>query len=284
MKTKQVQVPLLLLFLTVLGSACRSKEPADPNTPPPDSSLLSKCDVSLTYDAETTTLWEAANPQEAGQLSTVDKALMLPQKTRKSETICLKEDGQYTITTEIQTPEAPINYPEGTLGAPLPPRYKKVINNNGALTFLNAIGEVIGNDGVLTPAFTETLETVEMFKTLKQQPALSSADFENGLAVLTANGLNATQFPDGIVASRTNHSDGSYSVAVIDKNARMQTGQLNFDVNGKLQHLYMMKVSGTAPNVVFERMVRVTFIQAVESGVQIKRTEATEYRSFNLNF
>ncbi|MBN8685284.1 MAG: hypothetical protein J0L99_21750 [Chitinophagales bacterium] len=273
----------MLFFLTVLGSACRSKEPADPDNTP-NSSLLSNCDVSLTYDAETTTLWEAANPQEAGQLSTADKALMLPQKTRKAETICLKEDGQYTITTEILTPEEPINYPEGTLGKPREPRYKKVINNNGALTYLNAIGEVIGNDGVLTPAFTEALETVEMFKTLKQQPALSSADFENGLAVLTANGMNATQFPNGILASRTNHPDGSYSVAVIDKNARMQTGQLNFDVNGKLQHLYMMKVSGAAPNVVFERMVRVTFIQAVESGVQLKRTEATEYRSFNLNF
>lgn len=283
MKTKQVPVPILLLCLTVLDSACKSKELSDPNTPS-NTGLLSNCNLSLVYDAETTTLWEAANPQESAQLSVADKALMLPQKIRKSETICLKEDGQYTITTEILTPEAPINYPEGTLGKPREPRYKKVINNNGTLTFLNAIGEVIGNDGVLNTAFTEVEEVVELFKTLKQQPTLSSADFENGLAVLTANGMNATQFPDGIVASRTNHPDGSYSVAVIDKNARMQTGQLNFDVNGKLQHLYMMKVSGVAPNVTIERMVRVLFIQAVESGVLLKRTEATEYRSFDLNF
>ena len=281
MKLKQLSPLLFFLPLLCWGISCKSNDQEDTTT---NQALVSNCVVELTYDAETTTMMEAANPQEAAQLTELDKALMLPKNDRKLESICLKEDGKYLITSEYLTPTHPIQYPVGTIGEPFKPRYKKVINNNGDLTFLNALGETIYNDGTFTTPTTEVLSVIELFQTLKTQPAVTDADFSNTISVLAANGLNTTQFPNGIVAARTNHTDNSYSIAIIDKNAHMQTGQLNFDANGVLQHLFMIKLSGVAPQVVFERMVQVDFINAFESGVRLKRTQLTNYQTFNLLF
>ncbi|MDX2281836.1 MAG: hypothetical protein NW218_19755, partial [Saprospiraceae bacterium] len=139
MKLKQIPPLFILSSFFYWTSSCKSDEP---NNPRPSSD----CAVELTYDAETTTMMEAENPQEAAQLTELDKALMLPKNDRKLESICLKEDGKYLITSEYLTPTHPIQYPVGTIGEPFKPRYKKVINNNGDLTFLNALGETIYND------------------------------------------------------------------------------------------------------------------------------------------
>lgn len=276
MKPKAYAIPAISICM-VFALSCKDNANNVP-TPVPE------CNVSLNYDAETTTVFEAAQIADTSQLTLTDRCMMLPRNERVLESICLKSDGKFTITSEYIDPVHPIVYPEGTIGRPRQRKYKKVVNDNGTLTYYNAQNEVIDNDVTLYGPDTDIQALIATFTSLKSQPALDSVDFNHALSLMASSGLSMTQFPNGIVATRTNLGSAGYSISLIDKQAHMQIGQLNFDTNGTLQHLYMLKVSGVAPNVVFQRMIKVDFFKAFESGVRTKRTEFTDYKTFNLNF
>jgi hypothetical protein len=246
--------------------------------------LPSDCAVSMEYDAETTTLIRPAKASDLAQLSLLDRTLMLPQRERRQEQICLQEGGLYRMTSELLTPEQPIEYPPQTIGAWLKPNYHRFENLNGNVTFYNAQGEAIDADWVPADA-SAALEVVQLFAALRELPPLTDAEFAAGLDTLVAYGLPPlTTHGSQLATSRTVHPDGSYSISVIDKTARMAIGQLNFEASGELSTLHLLKVSGQAPNVQLERMVRVFFFDAIESEVRMKAEQITVFKSFSLSY
>lgn len=253
-------------------------------TQPPIFGLPNDCAVSMEYDAETTTLVRPAKASDLTHLSLLDRALMLPQRERRLEKICLQEGGLYRMTSELLTPEQPIEYPPQPIGAWLKPNYHRFENLNGNVTFYNAQGEAIDTDWVPADA-SAALEVVQLFAELRELPPLTEAEFAAGLDTLVAYGLpSLTAHGSQLATSRTVHPDGSYSISVIDKNARMAIGQLNFEANGELSTLHLLKVSGQAPNVQLERMVRAFFFDAIESEVRMKAEQITVFKSFTLSY
>lgn len=236
----------------------------------------------MQYDAETTTLIQPANASEAAQLSDLDKAVMLPKREREIVELCFDDQGNYTISTEYDTPEHPIEYPLHTAGIWLKPEYKRVVNHNGQLTYYNSLNEVLSTDFTTGDQLGEVSEILSLFQEIKTLPPLTNQGFSAALDSLAAHGLTMTAHSGNIVTHRTDHTDGSYSIVVIDKNARMQVGQLNYDANGVLGTLYMLQVEGVAPNVVFKRLQRVFFFDAVESGVRMRHQTITDFKTFSL--
>ncbi|MBK9336701.1 MAG: hypothetical protein IPM98_08920 [Lewinellaceae bacterium] len=267
---------LLVLFLFSF-SACQLFEDKAV-----DDRSSTACQISMLYDAETTTLIQPANASEASQLSDLDKAVMLPKREREIVELCLDDQNNYTVSTEYGTPEHPIEYPPHTAGVWLNPDYKRVVNHNGQLTYYNSLNEVLRTDFTPGDQLGEVSEILSLFQEIKTLPPLTNQNFSAALDSLAAHGLTMTAHSGNIVSHRTDHADGSYSIVAIDKNARMQVGQLDYDANGALSTLYMLQVEGVAPDVVFKRLKRVFFFDAVESGVRMRHQTTTDFKTFSL--
>ncbi|MBK8966737.1 MAG: hypothetical protein IPM36_08645 [Lewinellaceae bacterium] len=267
------------MSLVFAAFSCRSEKVTPPG---PDKQLLiSGCDIGMAYDAETTTQIMPANPADIAQLSTLDRALMLPQRERRMESVCVMQDGTYTIETELMEPTRPIEYPERTVGLWPKPAYKRMVNANGVITYYNGENEQIGNE-VIDDRSSLALAVVQMFQEMESNPVPSDQVFTNYIDALSANGLPHTAQSSNIYTAQVNNPDGTSSVMVVDKNARMKVGQIDFDTEGHPCTLYMLKVEGQAPNVTFKQMTQVIYFNAVDSEVRMKIQKTTVFDTFSL--
>lgn len=278
-KMKASWLHYLLLSIVFAALSCKS-EKVDP-TDPDKLSLISTCDIGMAYEAETTTLIMPANPSDISQLSTLDSALMIPQRERRMESVCVMQDGTYSIEAVLMEPTDPIEYPAGTVGLWPKPAYKKMVNTNGVITYYNGENEQI-DDNVTYDRSSLALAVVQMFQELENNPVQSDQRFTNYIDALSANGLPHTAQSSNIYTAQVNNPDGTSSVVVVDKNARMKVGQIDFDTEGYPCTLYMLKVEGQAPNVAFKQMVQVTYFNAVDSGVRMKMQKTTVFNAFSL--
>jgi len=73
-------------------------------------------------------------------------------------------------------------------------------------------------------------------------------------------------------------------VFVIDKKARMQVGQFDYDADDNLSSFYLLRVEGVAPNVTFKRLHSALFFRALDSNVRMKHETITEFKTFSLAF
>lgn len=265
--------------LVFSAPSCKSDKvgPTDPDK----QLLISTCDIGMAYDAESTTLIMPANPADVSQLSTLDKALMLPKRERRMESVCLMDDGTYTIESELMEPSNPIELPENTIGVGSKPAYKKMVNANGIISYYNSENEKI-NDEVVTDQATLSLAVVQTFQELENNPVQNDQQFTNFLDALSTNGLAHTAQGGNIYTNLVTNPDGTSSVAVIDKAARMKVGQIDFDQEGHPCTLYMLMVTGQAPNVELKHMTQVIYFNAVESEVRMKMQKTTVFKSFSL--
>jgi hypothetical protein len=85
------------------------------------------------------------------------------------------------------------------------------------------------------------LAVVQMFQEMASYPVPSDQDFSNYLDALSANGLPHTAQSSHIFTTQVNNPDGTSSVTVVDKNARMKVGQIDFDAEGRPIALYMLE-------------------------------------------
>ena len=278
-KMKASGLHYLLLSLVFAAWSCKPEKiiPTDQH----GQNLISACAVGMAYDAESTTVIVPVSPADISQLSTLDRALMLPQRDRRKETVCVMQDGSYTITTELMEPTAPIEYPERTVGLWPKPAYKKMVNTNGVITYYNGENEQIGNE-ITNDRSSVALAVFQMFQEMKNNPTQSDQKFTNYIDALSANGLPHTAQSSNIYTTQVNNPDGTSSVMVVDKNARMKVGQIDFDTEGHPCTLYMLKVAGQAPNVEFKQMTQVIYFNAVDSGVRMKVQKITVFNSFSL--
>jgi hypothetical protein len=279
MKNNLSRLFYLLFGLVIAISSCKSDKinPSEPDK----HFLISHCTVGMAYDAETTTLIMPANPADSAQLSILDKALMLPQRERRMESVCVMQDGTYTIETELMEPNDPIEYPSGTVGLPPKPAYKRMVNTNGIISYYNGVNEKIKEEVTYDRA-DMALAVVQMFQEMASSPVPSDQDFTNYLDALSANGLPHTAQSSHIFTTQVNNPDGTSSVTVVDKNARMKVGQIDFDAEGRPIALYMLKVEGQAPNIVFKQMVQVVYFNAADSAVRMKQQKTTVFNAFSL--
>lgn len=269
----------LLLCFVFATLSCQPEKITPPHSD--KWSLISACDIGMAYDAESTTLIMPANPADVSLLSTLDKALLLPQRERFMESICVMQNGAYTIETELMEPVNPIEYPEGTVGLWPKPAYKKTVNANGVITYYNGENEQIDVE-VTYDRSSDVLALVQLFQELKNNPVQSNQRFTNYIDALSANGLPHTAQSSSIYTTQVNHPDGTSSVMVVDKNARMKVGQIDFDTEGHPCTLYMLKVAGQAPNVEFKQLTQVIYFNAVDSGVRMKIQKTTVFNDFSL--
>ncbi len=262
-----------LFALVLLLSACRDNV-TNPST---------QCRVQMTYDAEVTTLIRPEKSSDAALLSDLDRALTLPKREGERVQLCIDAEGNYTISTEYITPENPIEYPAYTVGVWLKPRYKRSVNVNGEITYYNEANEVVEvgyTDGDSHSGLV--IGILNSLNELSKSAALTDREFASALDTLSAHGLPITHHDDKIATSRISHADGSFSVIVIDKKARMQVGQLDYDANGALSTFYLLEVEGVAPKVLFKRWHRVFFFNAVDSNVRMKHETITKFKHFSL--
>ena len=277
MKGSGLHYLLLSLIFAALSCKRENTTPFDPD----EQFLISTCAVGMAYDAESTTVIAPVSPADISQLSALDRALMLPQRDRCKETVCVMQDGSYTISTELLEPTHPIEYPERTVGLWPKPAYKKMVNTNGVITYYNGENEQIGNE-ITYNRSSVALAVVQMFQEMKNNPIQSDQKFTNYIDALSANGLPHTAQSSNIYTTQVNNPDGTSSVMVVDKNARMKVGQIDFDTEGRPSALYMLKVEGQAPNIVFKQMIEVSYFDAVDSGVRMKMQKTTVFNSFSL--
>jgi hypothetical protein len=268
---------LFCLVFSALSCKYEKLAPTEPNK----QLLISNCDIGMAYDAESTTLIMPANPADVSQLSTLDKALMLPKRERLMESVCLMDDGTYTIESELMEPSNPIELPERTIGVGSKPAYKKMVNANGVISYYNSENEKI-NDEVVNDQSALALAVVQMFQELEDNPVQNDLKFTNYLDALTANGLAHTAQNGNKYTTLVTNPDGTLSVAVIDKVARMKVGQIDFDQEGHPCTLYMLMVTGQAPNVELKQMTQVIYFNAVESQMRMKMQKTTVFNSFSL--
>jgi hypothetical protein len=226
------------------------------------------------------------DPNEAARLTVLDRSLLLPQRDRRLETFCLQADGSYTIETEILTPENPIVYPDNTVGVWPKPKYARSVNQNGLVSYYNAVGEKIDEELLNGSAAVAVFKLVEAFQATKDYP-LDAADDEVTDQLLNAmqdQGFTITDQGNEVVSFMRTHPDGRSNIVLIDKDARMQIGQMSLDAEGQAIGGYILRVSGQAPNVTLEEMLEITYFQAVESKVVLQRIQATVYHDCALNF
>jgi hypothetical protein len=259
--------------LLLLLSACKD----DPR--PSDN-----CRIQMTYDAEITTLIRPDKIADTARLSDLDRALTLPKREREKVQLCIDAQGNYTITTQYDTPERPITYPPHTAGVWPKPRYHRAVNVNGQITYYNAQNEVIDVDFSGEEPSGSALEILHLLRQLKNAPSITDQQFAAALDTLAARGLPLTHHDPNFATGRIYHADGSSSVFVIDKKARMQVGQFDYDADDKLSSFYLLRVEGVAPNVTFKRLHSALFFNAIDSNVRMKHETITEFKTFSLTF
>lgn len=272
--------PLIFtLFLLLLLSSCRE------GTPLPDevASRSEICDVKMDYDGESTTIIQPAKAAEISLLSDLDKALMFPVKERTVVRACLSADGAYTISTEYATPEEPLQYPEGVMQLWPQPKYRRMLSENGKISYFNDLGEVIGSDFIINDYSGNVVQAVQSLLELKQGDVMNEQRFEAGLDSLALYGMGELNKNGDIITIKHTFEDNTAAISVINKKNRMQIGQINYDAVGNLTSLYMLKVDGAAPDVTWRRLYEVSFFDAVESNVRMKRQKITIFKSFSLS-
>lgn len=271
---------LLFLFLFLLFGtyACKPDKDSEPK-----KTLITGCGVSLQFEAETTTFIRPHDASQTSQLSILDSALMMPQRERTIESVCIKPNGDYRIEKTFATPDDPIGYPVRAINLFPKATYKRMVNNNGSITFLNELDEVIDSD-IVGNISSMADEVLTLFQELKEAPPLTDADFTNALNILSNNGLSLLAHDENILTTRVDHPGGAFSIMVIDKNIRMKVGQMDFDQEGHPCTAYFVDAIGQAPNVVFQKMIQNTWFKAIDSGVRMKMTKMTDFKSFNLDF
>ena len=111
---------------------------------PEDPDYNTDCQVHLSYDAVTTTLIQPANAADTAQLSFLDRVFTTPKIERHLLSACFSENGDYVVTDELATPPGPPPAsPEHTLPTWLKPKYKKVVNQNGQLSYYDASNQLL---------------------------------------------------------------------------------------------------------------------------------------------
>ncbi len=271
---------LLLFFLAFVMLSCRHERLTPADNP---ISLIDHCDVGMSYDAESTTLIMPVFSSDTSQLTLLDKALMLPQRERRRESVCLMNDGSYTIESEFLTPLDPIILPKRTVGTWPKPAYHKLVNTDGIVKYYNEENEEIKIEAIENDA-PFAYRIVQAFQEVKDNPVANDEVFTNYIDALSANGLVHTAQGGNIYTNLVNHPDGTFSVAAIDKAARMKVGQIDFDQSGRPVGLYMLVVTGQAPQVEFKKLTQVIYFDAVESRVRMKMLTNTVFNSFSLKY
>ncbi len=242
------------------------------------------CRIQMTYDAEITTLIRPEKIADTARLSHLDRALSLPKREREKVQLCIDAQGNYTISTQYDTPERPITYPPHTAGVWPKPRYHRAVNVNGQITYYNAQNEVIDVDFSDQEPSGSALEILNLLQQLRNAPSVTDQQFAAALDTLAARGLPITRHDQNFATGRIYHADGSSSVFVIDKKARMQVGQFDYDADDNLSSFYLLRVEGVAPNVTFKRLYSALFFNAIDSNVRMKHETITEFKTFSLTF
>ncbi len=273
--------PFFTFLLIGMLFACRPDD-TDSETGPTGVSFNDSCKVGLFTDAETTTIIRVDNPSDQNLLTQTDRALMLPERERRIQQVCLESNGHYTITTVMAEPNDPIILPENTVGLKPAPAWHKVVNENGTLTYYNAQNEEIDGDWAGDMS-QQVLAIVQEFAELSTNPALSQAQVDAAIQQMITAGANISHLGNDLYSLRSNHADGSYSLQIINKTVRMATGVMHFNAAGEPQSITMMKVTGQAPNVTIESMTDILFFNAIESGVRLRQEQKTVYSAFQLH-
>lgn len=273
--------PFFAFLLIGMLFSCRPDD-TDSETGPDDVSFNDSCQVGLFADAETTTIIRVYDPSDQNLLTQTDRALMLPERERRLQEVCLESNGNYIITTTMAEPNDPIILPENTVGLKPASAWHKIVNENGNLTYYNAQNEEIDGDWAGDMS-QEVLATVQEFAELSAAPALSQAQVDAAIQQMIAAGANISHLGNDLYSLRTNYTDGSYSLQIINKTVRMATGTMHFNAAGEPQSIMMMKVTGQAPNVTIESITDILFFNAIESGVRLQREKKTIYHAFQLH-
>lgn len=240
------------------------------------------CTVNMSYDAETTELLRPYNMADTARMSDVDRAFTMPRRYRELVSVCLQSDGSYIISVENLNPKNSLNVPTGATKVWLDRDYHRYVNNSGVITYYNAVGDVLRTD-VTSNLNTDILDLVNIFLDIRNGPTITDVQFNSFLDSLSAYGLPIIHHDSKIATTRVNHTDGSYSIGIIDKHSRMQTGQINYNADGSLSSYHIFKVDGVAPSVILKELIRVYPMEAIDSKVRLQHITATKFYNFTLN-
>lgn len=268
----RIIIGLFCTFLLVtLLTYCKKELPNPPvNGNPPDTALRTDCKLYMSYEVETTRLIRPLNEADFQILSTVDKAITLPQRDRYSVEVCYKSNGQKSLIMTRLAPDNPISYPEGAITGYQPPNYSKVVYANGSVTYYDQYNAVMSTEPYnSTPAaIQQILDMVE------SNNPMTDAAFNARLQVLKDRaGLLLQEHDNNLCSIRTNYDDGSYSVQVIDKTTRVSIGNMHYSTNGDLLARSMYDVSGTSTQPVINRYLHESYFTSVTGQIPMKIQE-----------
>jgi hypothetical protein len=269
------------LSVLLLGWYCkRESVPTIPTDPNSGGTLnRSECAAYVSYQSETTTYGKVINDADAALLQPEDHLLMLPHRQRYSVEACYKSDGNSTVVINYLAPNAPIQYPDGTVDAYYQPDYTKIIINNGWATYYDQSGNEL-RSGDTDFEQQSVLKIVEAAARQVPTQAARNKIFE---LMQTNNVIADTNPNDNMVSVRVDEPDGSHTVQVIDKSTLCFVGNFSYDAAGVLTNRTLLDIEGTAEEPIIKSMLIESRFQAVSSAaIPVRLMQFSQFDNFTI--
>ena len=165
----------LILFLLIFSTWGCAKDTSQSNSEQQALSLAtSSCAMSISYDAEVTSITQPQNPADASKVTNQDKVMAQPFVKRNQVQVCIQDDGQSEWLIETKKPKN--GFEPKNEGLPDPtPKTQTVRIANGKMVFIDKKGNVLRERDFNMTTFSTM---AKMLKQASQNP--SEMDFLHG--------------------------------------------------------------------------------------------------------
>ncbi len=270
----------LILFLLIFSMWGCAKDTSQSNNEQQALILAaSSCAMSISYDAEVTSITQPQNPADASKVTNHDKVMAQPFVKRNQVQVCIQDDGQSEWLIETKKPQN--GFEPKNEGLPDPtPKTQTVRIANGKMVFIDKKGNVLRErDFKMTPFST----MAKMLKQASQNP--SEMDFEKFIADAKAHGGMVKNVNDHVVSIQRNDiiKDHSLVTSFDIKKRRLLSSEVYNSEGGILSTTLMAYDDGKSEKQpILKSIVQQSYSTSKYSGVRLVTQNVTKFHRFDV--
>ena len=266
---------LLLFFIgvTIVVISC-NKETLFTTEQPVNKNGVS-CAVSMEYEVETVTILRPENPSDLANLSDFDKIEANPKVTRDKVSICLTDNGEFSINLIVKAPLNPYNIPHETLPDDSPELYETNIEEDITRSY-DKQGNILDEDATDSEIVESYNQLIDILNQMANyDPLVMQTFIENA----RADGSLFLETNEGIIGVQINENSKIIEL-IIDTHRLLLLGIAAYDQNNVIEQRVMLDIEGNYQAPVVKAMLLQEYETSPTSSVRVIRETQMDFDNF----
>jgi len=265
----------LIIFFTFLGCAKDESSIAE-QIHIKSSNKTSTCELSISYEVETTILQRPVEEADTSNLSIFERIGNQPDVSRKSFSLCVYEDESLELEVNILTPTNPYTIPHQTLPNPSPSMKRMQVIDDTAYFYDE-------NGNLLFQKPSDISDLGEIANFINQYGA-TSYTMEEFVDSLTSHNISYNQLDSNFISVSENAPNNNTIVTIYSITLNRIVAISVYDINNELNQRIMYTYDDTdTTQIKPEILWQANYSYAPNSGVKLITESISKFNNFSTN-